>query len=155
MNDRPKRLLFRRSDGYIKDPVAADGRKVMIVDTDHGYGWTALKKDGPARQQAWVWKNLLRGNQTLFMDPYDGAVLGNRFDPQWEPIRRNLGHALRLARRWDLAAMVPHDELAREVEAEPVALGVLVARPAEVGTRAGHDYRRPSGGFTRQSARHA
>ena len=54
----------------------------------------------------------MRGHNPLFMDPYDGAVLGNRFDPQWEPIRRNLGHALRLARRLDLAAMTPHDELA-------------------------------------------
>lgn len=39
-------------------------------------------------------------------------MLGNRFDPQWDPIRRNLGHALRLARQLDLAAMVPHDKLA-------------------------------------------
>jgi hypothetical protein len=54
----------------------------------------------------------MRGHNPLFMDPYDGAVLGKRFDPQWEPIRRNLGHALRLARRWDLAAMTPQDDLA-------------------------------------------
>ena len=46
------------------------------------------------------------------MDPYDGAVLGNRFDPHWEPIRRNLGHALRLASRLNLAAMTPQDNLA-------------------------------------------
>jgi hypothetical protein len=46
------------------------------------------------------------------MDPYDGSVLGKRFDPQWHPIRRNLGYALRLARRLDLATMVPHDRLA-------------------------------------------
>ena len=55
---------------------------------------------------------MMRGHNPLFMDPYDGMVLGNRFDPQWEPIRRNLGHALRLARRLDLAAMAPQDKLA-------------------------------------------
>ena len=54
----------------------------------------------------------MRGHNPLFMDPYDGAVLGKRFDPQWEPIRRNLGHALRLARRLNLAAMIPQDKLA-------------------------------------------
>ena len=46
------------------------------------------------------------------MDPYDGSVLGKRFDPQWEPIRLGLGYARRLADRLDLAAMAPHDELA-------------------------------------------
>lgn len=46
------------------------------------------------------------------MDPYDGTVLGKRFDPQWEPVRRNLGHVRRLAKRLDLAAMTPHDDLA-------------------------------------------
>jgi hypothetical protein len=50
---------------------------------------------------AHTWNNLV-----------DGSVLGNRFDPQWEPIRRNLGHARRLADRLDLTAMSPHDDLA-------------------------------------------
>jgi hypothetical protein len=91
-------------DGYRDNPPAWDGKKVSLLDTDHVWG---VGGNG-----AWVWKSLMRGHNPLFMDPYDGAVLGNRFDPQWEPIRRNLGHALRLARRWDLAAMVPHGELA-------------------------------------------
>jgi hypothetical protein len=46
------------------------------------------------------------------MDPYDGEVLGKRFDPQYEPVRRNLGHVLRLSRRLDLTKMKPHDGLA-------------------------------------------
>ncbi len=91
-------------DGYKDDPPAWDGKKVSLLDTDHVWG---VGGNG-----AWVWKSFTRGHNPLFMDPYDGAVLGNRFDPQWEPIRRNLGHALRLARRLDLAAMTPRDDLA-------------------------------------------
>jgi hypothetical protein len=93
-----------RQDGFGENPPAWDGKKISLLDTDHVWG---VGGNG-----AWVWKSLMRGHNPLFMDPYDGAVLGKRFDPQWEPIRRNLGHALRLARRWDLAAMAPHDKLA-------------------------------------------
>jgi hypothetical protein len=118
------------SDGYIKDPHTADGRKVMIVDTDHGYGWTALKKDGPVGQQAWVWKNLLRGNQTLFMDPYLAKIaganngrnspigtspredyFGTRPDPYWETLRLAMGRARTYAQKLDLTAVTPQNDL--------------------------------------------
>lgn len=91
-------------DGYKDNPPAWDGKKVSLLDTDHVWG---ISGNGP-----WVWKSLLRGHNPLFMDPYDGSVLADRFDPQWEPIRRNLGHARRLTQRLDLAAMSPHDDLA-------------------------------------------
>jgi hypothetical protein len=116
--------------GYIQDPPAADGRKVMIVDTDHGYGWQALKKDGPHGQQAWVWKNLLRGNQTLFMDPYLAKIAGGNTgrnspggtnpkepyfgltpDPYWETIRAAMGRARTYAQKIDLAAATPRSDL--------------------------------------------
>ena len=91
-------------DGYKDNPPAWDGKKVSLLDTDHVWG---IGGNG-----AWVWKSLVRGHNPLFMDPYDGLVLGNRFDPQWEPIRNNLGHARRLTSRLDLAVMSPHDGLA-------------------------------------------
>jgi hypothetical protein len=91
-------------DGFRDDPPAWDGKKVSLLDTDHVWG--------VGGNQAWVWKSFLRGHNPLFMDPYDGSVLGKRFDPQWEPIRRSLGFARRLAERVNLAAMTPHDELA-------------------------------------------
>ena len=92
-----------RNDGFGDDPPAWDGKKVSLLDTDHVWG--------VGGNAAWVWKSLTRGHNPLFMDPYDGAVLGKRFDPQWEPIRRNLGYARRLASRLDLGAMTPHNEL--------------------------------------------
>jgi hypothetical protein len=119
------------SKGFIQDPTAADGRKVMIVDTDHGYGWQALKKSGQKGQQAWVWKNLVRGNQTLFMDPYLAKIAGRNTgrnspggvnskepyfglspDPYWETIRVAMGRARTYARKMDLAAAIPRNELA-------------------------------------------
>jgi len=93
-----------RNDGFGDDPPAWDGKKVSLLDTDHVWG---VGGNG-----AWVWKSLVRGHNPLFMDPYDGAVLGKRFDPQWEPIRRNLGYARRYAERMNLAAMTPRSDLA-------------------------------------------
>ena len=93
-----------RNDGFGDDPPAWAGKKVSLLDTDHVWG---VGGNG-----AWVWKSLVRGHNPLFMDPYDGSVLGKRFHPQWEPIRRNLGHARRLAGRLDVAATSPRNELA-------------------------------------------
>jgi hypothetical protein len=120
----------RCSDGYIQEPHTADGSKVLIVDTDHGYGWTALKKEGPTAQQAWVWKNLARGNQTLFMDPYlariagpnrgrnqpigvnpRGDYFGTRPDPYWETIRLAMGRARTYAQKMELGAATPRSDL--------------------------------------------
>jgi hypothetical protein len=77
---------------------------VSILDTDHIWG-----VGGSAD---WVWKSLLRGHNPIFMDPYDGSVLGSPEDPRWAPIRRALGDARRLAQRLDLARLHPASELA-------------------------------------------
>ncbi len=90
--------------GYRDDPPVADGRKVVLSDTDHLWGLGG--------NQAWVWKSFTRGYNPLFMDPYDGDVLGNRFDPKWDPIRRSLGYTLQYARKMDLAATRPTADLA-------------------------------------------
>jgi hypothetical protein len=93
-----------RSDGFADDPPAWDGQKVSLLDTDHIWG--------VGGNAAWVWKSFLRGHNPIFMDPYDGQVLGNCFDPKWEPIRRCMGFARRFAERVDLAAMVPSEPIA-------------------------------------------
>jgi hypothetical protein len=89
--------------GYRDNPPAADGSKVILTDTDHLWGIGG--------NQAWVWKSFLRGMNPLFMDPYDGVVLGNRFDPKWDPIRKSCGYTLRLAEQMNLAAMTPKNRL--------------------------------------------
>jgi hypothetical protein len=90
--------------GYRDNPPANNGAKVILTDTDHLWGIGG--------NQAWVWKSLCRGLNPIFMDPYDGMVLGSPFDAQWEPIRRSMGYALSLARQLDLKTMAPRNELA-------------------------------------------
>lgn len=90
-------------DGFKDNPPAWDGKKVSILDTDHVWG--------VGGNQAWVWKSLMRGHNPIFMDPYDGSVLGNRFDALWDGIRRSMGFARQLSERVDLAAMTPQDQL--------------------------------------------
>ncbi len=86
-------------DGDRNDPQVADARKVILSDTDHLWGIGGSEE--------WVWKTFLGGMNTLFMDPYDAVVLGESFDPQWEPVRRSMGYTLAYARRMNLAAMSP------------------------------------------------
>jgi hypothetical protein len=90
-------------DGYRDNPPAADGKKVILNDTDHLWGIGG--------NRAWVWKSVCRGMNPIFMDPYDGVVLGKKFDPQWESIRQNLGYARQILERLNVTDMVPHDDL--------------------------------------------
>jgi Family of unknown function (DUF6298) len=90
--------------GYRDNPPANDGRKVIITDTDHLWGIGG--------NQAWLWKSVTRGLNAIFMDPYDGVVLGKRFDPKFEPVRRGMGHALRFSQRMNLNRCRPLPELA-------------------------------------------
>jgi hypothetical protein len=100
--------------------LTADGRKVILNDTDHSYFWTGLKADGPAAQRAWVWENFTRGSQCLFMDPYldpshdpgRNDPIGGSPDPYWDTIRDAMGRTRAYATRMNLAAMAPHEALA-------------------------------------------
>jgi len=104
--------------GYRDDPPAADGKKVILNDTDHLWGIGG--------NSTWVWKSFLRGINPIFMDPYDGTVLGPQDDKRWDPIRRAMGVTLRLARQLDLARITPQTHLASSgycLAAVPAASG--------------------------------
>ena len=90
--------------GYRDNPPTADGRKVVVNDTDHLWGIGG--------NQAWIWKSFTRGHNPIFMDPYDGVVLGSKFDAKWEPIRRSMGYTRRYAEKMDLVAALPRPDLA-------------------------------------------
>jgi hypothetical protein len=90
-----------------QQPIAGDGRKVIISDTDH---LPRLRRD-----RAWVWKSFTRGLNPIFMDPVEL--------PQWEPIRQAMGMTLAYAKRMDLAAMSPRGELASS--------GYCLAKPGQ------------------------
>lgn len=90
--------------GYRDNPPANNGQKVILSDTDHLWGIGG--------NPSWVWKSFCRGLNPIFMDPYDGLVLGQPFDSRWEPIRRSMGYARRLTQQLDLATMTPQNRLA-------------------------------------------
>jgi hypothetical protein len=113
------------------DPPVADGRKVIVYDSDHGYDWRSLRRDGPAGYRSWLWRTFCRGANALFMDPWlarieiDGEVrnaplgadpadlrFGMALDPFWEPYRGAHGVMRAVSRRVGLARLVPRPELA-------------------------------------------
>jgi hypothetical protein len=90
--------------GYKENPPAADGRKIVLSDTDHIWG--------VGGNQAWVWKSFLRGLHPIFMDPYQDIRFGGSYDPRWDQVRRAMGHSRAYADKMPLAAMTPQNCLA-------------------------------------------
>jgi len=96
-------------DPYMDDPPPADGRKVIVSDTDHLWG------HGGSR--SWVYKSFARGLNVLLMDPWDplrGSDLHTnnfREHPMWGPIRSAMGVVRSHANRLDLARLEPRGDL--------------------------------------------
>jgi hypothetical protein len=87
-------------DDYKHNPPAADGRKVVISDTDHLWGIGG--------DHVWVWKSFTRGLNPIYMDPY-----GSPSQPMADELARQaMGHTRLYANKFDLAATVPRPELA-------------------------------------------
>ena len=108
-------------EDYQNDPPPADGRKVIINDTDHLWGHGGNPK--------WVWKSFTRGHNPIFMDPWwplyiesdqditpwvfvGGVTKDQRDYPDWDPPRRAMGDTRCYAEKMTLAAAIPHPELA-------------------------------------------
>jgi len=89
--------------GYRNDPPPADGRKIILIDTDHLWG-----VGGKSRQ--WVWKSFCRGLNPIYMDSYTDQetkqrdkITDQKLDPEWEPIRLAMGYSQKLANRIKLS----------------------------------------------------
>jgi hypothetical protein len=82
--------------GYQDDPPAAEGKKVILSDTDHLWG-----VGGDAD---WVWKSFLRGLNPIYMDPLFEEA-------KHEAVRKAMGQTWRLAAKMNLAQMTPHPDL--------------------------------------------
>ena len=97
-----------QEEDYMSNPPAADGRKVIIVDTDHLWG---LGGD-----RAWVWRSFLRGLNPIYMDSYtdhsDGAFPNDGNAAPDPDARKAMGHTLSYAKRMNLIAMTPREDLA-------------------------------------------
>ncbi|MHC4367971.1 MAG: DUF6298 domain-containing protein, partial [Planctomycetota bacterium] len=110
--DSPADWISPNPEGGYRDNPPADTRaKVILTDTDHLWGIGG--------SQTWVWKSFARGLNPIFMDPYDGAVLGEKLTATYEPIRRSMGYVLKFAQRMDLT------------KCEPMAKGFCLANPGK------------------------
>jgi hypothetical protein len=92
--------------------ASGDGRKVVLNDTDHSYGWSDMKRDGTDMQRQWAWENFCRGAAPLFMDPYLEVWVGRNSpsstpDLYWNTIRDALGYTALYASKLDLERAVP------------------------------------------------
>lgn len=87
---------------YETDPPAADGRKVVLCDSDH--------VNPKTRDPRFVWRNFLRGNNPIALD-WDLQPLNASPSSRWQPIRQAMGQSLTLAARVNLAAMTPRGDL--------------------------------------------
>jgi hypothetical protein len=91
-----------RSGGDYRDtPPPADGKKVILSDTDHLWG--------EGGNPGWVWKSFSRGLHPIWMER---VRIGTGDLSQADAIRRAMGQTRRLAERVNLAAMTPRNELA-------------------------------------------
>ena len=92
---------------YRKSPPAADGKKVIIADTDH-FGYFRGTPE-------WVWKSFLRGLNPIFLD-LDPVHLERyphfESSSKWDSVRRAMGYTREFAERIDLASMAPRSEIA-------------------------------------------
>jgi hypothetical protein len=91
------------TDNYVASPPSANGRKVILSDTDHLFGIGG--------DHNWVWKTFTRGLNPIYMDPLD-ALTGKKQDPpEADQARRAMGDTRSYAERIDLATMIPRAEL--------------------------------------------
>ena len=109
------------SGGYFDNPPPADGRKVIVNDTDH--------LCYPCGDASFVWRSVTRGLNPAFMDAYDcqsDVESGcNPNEPVWVATRANLGYARTVTGRVNLAAMTPRPDLCSSTYclANPAASG--------------------------------
>ncbi|MBF8191966.1 hypothetical protein ITP53_41055 [Nonomuraea sp. K274] len=103
---------------WLENPPPADGRKVLISDTDHF---------APGQGDAlWVWKAFLRGHNPILMDfgLIDGIQPAGEPSPDaFEPARQAMGDTRRYAERIDLIGMPPRGDLS--------STGYVLAHPGK------------------------
>ena len=110
-------------DDYIDDPPPGDGRKVVIIDTDHVWGIGG--------DVDWVWRSFMRGLNPIFMDPWDGDFVDH---PPYGPgARQAMGIANTLASQVNLGALRPAGDLVSSgfALADPDREVLLAFQPGE------------------------
>lgn len=89
-------------EDYRNDPPCGDGRKVIVLDTDHlwGIGGTT----------SWVWRAVMRGLNPILMDPWEGDFVVH--GPFEHGARDAMGVARYLCDRLDFGRFSPRTDVA-------------------------------------------
>jgi hypothetical protein len=119
--------------------------KVNVNDSDHSY--FGMWNDSPQQNRNFAWQNFARGNNVLFMDPYEVYYprenrnlcvspvnqICSGPDPRWENFRNNLGYIVSYSRRLDMNAVLPTTSVCSTqyclAQTPPVGTEVLVYAP--------------------------
>jgi hypothetical protein len=100
----PAECIAPDSDGgtlYREHIPETDGAKVVILDTDHIFGYNL-------EDPRWVWRAFTRGYNPLYMDRWTQ----DRLNPERERVRRALGHTRLFASHLNMEVMSPREDLA-------------------------------------------
>ncbi|MCB0687657.1 MAG: hypothetical protein KDC53_14075 [Saprospiraceae bacterium] len=90
--------------GYKTKPPVAQGRKVIINDTDHLWGIGGTED--------WVWQSFFQGMNVIYMDPYQMAVYRGEYDQAvGETVRTAMGYTLMISDRIGLKDFHPAPDL--------------------------------------------
>lgn len=92
------------SGDYQNDPPAADGRKVIISDTDHLWG--------VGGERDWVWKSFSRGHHPIYMDPLRKEKWFSIDEAGLQGARDAMGQARKFAEKIHLHQMKPDRSVA-------------------------------------------
>lgn len=90
--------------GDLSNPPLADGRKVILADSDHLCGVCTDVNNG------WAWRSFTRGENPIFMDVYEKSgyiIPGDFYNVDFTPVRRAMGDTRRYAERMNLKKMTP------------------------------------------------
>lgn len=91
-------------DPYKVDPPVTDGKKVVILDTDHLWGIGGDRK--------WVWKAFTRGYNPIYMDiPNQSTFTASEKTWDLNDARRAMGYTLTYATKMNLKDMLPLNDL--------------------------------------------
>jgi hypothetical protein len=95
----PNKKSPKHKEGYRHDPPDAKGKKIIISDTDHLWGYGG--------NHSWAWRSFMRGMHPIYMDPLQKPW--GIHEERSIKLRHALGHTLQYSKKIDLAKATPNN----------------------------------------------
>jgi len=97
----PNKRSPKHKEGYRHDPPDAKGKKIIISDTDHLWGFGG--------NHSWVWRSFTRGMHPIYMDPLCGRW--DITEKRSIKLRHALGHTLNYSKKINLVKATPRNDI--------------------------------------------